>query len=195
MIEYPVGHEPDFWNPDPEEQTHRFALGRTDRASTDDPPLAAICMNPSYADHSQADKTVNRLIRASTDNGSSGWVMLNLYPERATDASNLSAYDAGLSSANCAAIEEVLTRHGVTEVLGAWGGLKHTTLRRAKLDVLDTLDRLGTRLFMFDGLTSGEPRHPTPRGTPLLMRGEKRYLGRVGNQLVESAVESESVSS
>lgn len=188
MIAYPAGHEPDLWTPDPEEQTQRFALGWTAATSTDAPPFIAICMNPSYAAHDRADKTVNRLIRASTDNGYPGWVMLNLYPERATDASNLSAYDAGLSAANCAAIEDVLTRYGATEVLGAWGGLKHATLRQAKIDVLNTLDQLSTRLFMFDGLTSGEPRHPTPRGTPLLMRGEKRYLRRVGHRLVEEPV-------
>lgn len=98
------------------------------------------------------------------------------------------------------AIADVLTQYRVTEVLGAWGGLKHATVRRAKLDVLDALDRLGARLFMFDGLTSGEPRHPTPRGTPLLMRGEKLYLRRVDNRFVEeplakSTVESASLSS
>jgi hypothetical protein len=112
MISYPAGHEPDFWNPDPEKQTHRFALGSIARASVSDPPLIAICMNPSQADHTQADKTVNRLIQASRDNGYAGWVMLNLYPERATDASKLSTYDPGLSALNCAAIEHVLGQYG-----------------------------------------------------------------------------------
>ncbi|TXQ30749.1 DUF1643 domain-containing protein [Escherichia coli] len=130
---------------------------------------------------------MNRLIKASVDNKHSGWVILNLYPERATDAASLSPYDAVLSSANCAAIEHVLGQYGVTEVLGAWGDLKHTSLRPAKRAVLDTLDRLGVRLFTFDGLTvRGEPLHPTPRGPALLMRGDKRYLVRSGNRLVES---------
>jgi len=186
VTSYLPGYEPDFWAPDPEERTHRFALGSTARAAVGDPPLIAICMNPSYADRSKADKTVNRLIQASRDNGQPGWLMMNLYPERATDASNLSDYDPGLSAANCAAIEHVIGQYGVTEVLGAWGGLKHATLRRAKTDVLDTLDRLGVRLFTFDGLTTGgDPFHPTPRGPALLMRGDKRYLDRSGNRLVE----------
>lgn len=186
MIAYPPGHEPDFWSPDPEERTHRFALGNTSRASAGDPPLIAICMNPSYADHSEADRTVNRLIQASVDNAQPGWVMLNLYPERATDASKLLDYDAGLSTANCAAIEQVLRQYAVPEVLVAWGGLKHATLRRAKRDVLDTLDRLGVKPFTYDGLTTGgDPFHPTPRGPALLMKGTKRYLARSGNRLVE----------
>jgi hypothetical protein len=186
MIAYPPGHEPDFWSPDPEERTHRFALGNTSRASVGDPPLIAICMNPSYAGHSEADRTVNRLIQASVDNAQSGWVMLNVYPERATDASNLLDYDAGRSAANCAAIEQVLGQYAVSEVLVAWGGLKHATLRRAKRDVLDTLDRLGVRPFTYDGLTTGgDPLHPTPRGPALLMKGTKRYLARSGSRLVE----------
>jgi hypothetical protein len=143
-------------------------------------------MNPSYADRTEADKTVNRLIQASIDNRNPGWLMLNLYPERATDASKLLSYDAGLSAANCAAIEQVLERYGATEVLVAWGGLKHPTLRRAKTDVINTLDRLDVEPFMFDGLTTGgDPFHPTPRGPALRMTGDKRYLARSGNRLVE----------
>lgn len=188
-LAYPAGHEPDFWDPNPASSAHRFALGNTARASISDPPFTAICMNPSYADHTQTDKTVNRIIQASLDNGRPGWVVLNLYPERATDPSCLEPYDSGLSAANCAAIEHVLSKYCATEALAAWGGLKSPTLRSAKTDVLDTLDRLGVRLFMFDGLTDGgEPFHPTPRRAPLQMKGDKRYLVRSGNRLVEQIV-------
>ena len=82
LVAYPAGHEPDYWHPAPEQRSHRFALGNVALASVDDPPLIAICMNPSYANYSEADKTVNRLIKASIDNKQPGWVMLNLYPER-----------------------------------------------------------------------------------------------------------------
>lgn len=184
--EYPLGQEPDFWEPDPEEQSHRFALGNVQRSSISSPPLIAICMNPSHATRFQADRTVKRLIKASIDNRASGWLMLNLYPERATDASNLSQFDPGLSAANCEVIGAVLRRFGAGEVLGAWGGLKNRTLRRARADVLETLERLDVKLFTFDGLTGGgEPRHPTPRGTPLQMRGDKRFLMARGAHLVE----------
>jgi hypothetical protein len=85
-------------------------------------------------------------------------------------------------------MERVIEQYGITEVLVAWGGLRHATLRRAKTDVIDTLDRLGVKLFMFDGLTNGrDPFHPSPRGPALLMRGDKRYLARSGNRLVEQA--------
>lgn len=120
---------------------------------------------------------MNRLIRASVEHDYSGWIMLNLYPERATKPKDLRPYDAKLSAANCAVIAEVVEVHGVTEVLGTWGGLAHATIRRAKKDVLVQFATLGVRLFSFDTPTSsGEPRHPTPRTGPLAMLGPKRYL-------------------
>lgn len=186
VIDYPTGQEPDLWEPSPEVEAHRFVLGRVAQATVAAPPLIAICMNPSTAFSTTSDKTVNRLIRASVDNGQPGWVMLNLYPERATNAADLSTYDSGLSAANCAVIERMLGQFGVTDVLVAWGGLKYETLRLAKTDVLDTLGRLGVTPYTFDGLTVGhEPRHPMPRRKPLVMGGTKRYLSWSGTRLVE----------
>ena len=175
-MNYLPGYEPTFWTPDPSERTHRFALGSIPSSPTG-PPLVTIGMNPSYADERVADRTVDRIIRASIEHGHSGWVMLNLYPERATKPKDLGSYDRALSAANCAAIGAVLAQHGVTEVLGAWGGIAHPTIRSAKADVLAALGSHGIRLFSLDPPTAdGEPRHPTPRTGPLPMRGPKRYL-------------------
>ena len=115
----------------------------------------------------ESDRTINRLIAASDDNGYSGWIMLNLYPERSPKPSRLTAYDPSLSDMNCAAIEEVLQRHGVTEVLGASGNIPHPTLKRARTDVRMLLDRLGVAVFTWGPLTAmGNPRHPSPPGAP-----------------------------
>ena len=177
MIAYPSGQEPDHWSPNPGQLSHRFALGNIARATSANPPLIAICMNPSHAQEDQSDTTINRLIKASEDHGYAGWVMLNLYPERSPKPSELTKFDPDLSAANIAAIAQVLARYEATEVLGAWGNLTHTTLRRAKLDVLSTLAKLGIRVFTFDPLTTdGNPRHPNPRGPALPMLGPKVYL-------------------
>jgi len=177
MIAYIPGHEPDFWEPDPGVQSHRFALGRTSMSSAGAPPLIAIGMNPSHARETQADKTVNRIIEASVHHGYAGWIMLNLYPERSPKPSRLSPFDASLSAMNCAAIEDVLLRRGTTEVLGASGNMPHRTLKRAKLDVQALLDRMGVRVFTWDALTNKKnPRHPSPPGKRLQMLGPKQYL-------------------
>jgi hypothetical protein len=177
LIAYPTGHEPDLWDPNPGRSGYRFALGKAALATSESPPLIAICMNPSHAREDQSDKTINRLIQASQDRGYTGWVMLNLYPERSPKPSALSAFDSTLSDANKFAITQVLARFESTEVLGAWGDLRHATLRQAKREVLPTLAGLGVRVFTFDPTTnSGNPRHPSPQGGYLPMLGRKEYL-------------------
>lgn len=177
MFTYPPGHEPDFWDPVLPVKEHRFALGRVALVSPGKPPLVVLGMNPSYADDQRSDKTINRIIEASVHHGYSGWVMLNLYPERATSPDNLAPFDQQLSTSNCNAMEAVLTRFGVTAVLGAWGNPPNQTIRAARKDVLSTLKRLNVQVFSFDALTAeGHPRHPTPRGGRLLMTGPKHYL-------------------
>jgi hypothetical protein len=177
VIAYPAGQEPDFWDPIPSDHRHRFALGRIDGSSRGAPPLVAVGMNPSHARESESDRTVNRLIEVAGRHGYTGWLMLNLYPERSPRPSALSEYDAALSIANCNAIERVLLRCGTTEVLGAWGNMPHRTLKRARVDVQALLSRMGVRLFTFDPLTLlGNPRHPHPPGRPLPMLGPKKYL-------------------
>lgn len=177
MIDYPSGHEPDLWDPNPSQSGYRFAIGNTARATSASPPLIAICMNPSHAREDQSDKTTNRLIQASDDHGYTGWIVLNLYPERSPKPSALSAFDAALSAMNKAAITRVLNRYKTTEALGAWGNLANATLRQAKHDVLPMLAGLGVRVFSFDTLTKeGNPRHPSPQGGYLPMLGPKVYL-------------------
>jgi hypothetical protein len=103
--------------------------------------------------------------------------MLNLYPERSPKPSALSDFDPVLSAQNCVAIEQVLLRHNIVEVLGAWGNMPHRTLKRAKLDVQALLTRMGVRVFTWDPLTAeGNPRHPSPPGRPLAMLGPKIYV-------------------
>ena len=175
--EYLPGHAPDLADPHPDDMTRRFVLGNVARASREAPPLVAIGMNPSHAALSRADRTVNRLIEAGVRHGYAGWVMLNLYPERSPKPIALSAYDRELSALNCAAIEQVLARFDVREVLGAWGNMPHPTLQRARADVQAVLGRLGVRVFTWDPLTNqGNPRHLSPPGRPLPMLGPKVYL-------------------
>jgi len=121
---------------------HRFVLGHTTHPSITNPPLVAVPMNPSYAEEDTLDKTIDRIIETSFAHGYPGWIMLNLYPERATSSGDLSPFDPALSAANCAAIERVIAAYGVSEVLGAWGN-PNATIKLAKADVLAALTWLG----------------------------------------------------
>lgn len=177
MISYPVGQEPDFCDPDPGNDDYRFALGRIDDCTPTSPPLVVIGMNPSHAREEWSDRTVNHVIEVSTREHS-GWLMLNLYPERSPKPKALKPYDAGLSAANCEAIEQVLQSLGVTEVLGAWGNMGGSaTLKRALPDVQRLLSSMGVRAYTLDALLkTGNPAHPHPPGRPRPMLGPKAYL-------------------
>lgn len=178
MIAYPAGQEPDFLDPDPGNDDYRFALGRIAESSPEAPPLVVIGMNPSHARESRSDATVNHVINVAVRDGYSGWLMLNLYPERSPKPSELDPYEAELSAANCEAIERVLLQLGTTEVLAGWGNMGGSaTLKLARPDVVALMTRMGVRLFTLDPLTNeGNPRHPHPPGRPLPMLGPKKYL-------------------
>ena len=125
----------------------------------------------------RSDRTVNRVIRASSDLGHDGWVMLNLYPERSSSPQRLGKFDKRLSKRNVDAIVKRLRRLGVTRVLGAWGDLRHPTLKRAKDDVLKALKKRGIDVYYYGDLTAhGNPRHPNPRGREWSTKGPKKRL-------------------
>ena len=176
-LTFPSGESPDYWNPNPEHKDHRFALGRVLTPTRSRNPLVVIAMNPSYADHSESDKTVNTVIAASSTLGHDGWIMLNLYPERATKPSDLGAFDAGLWARNWTVIEEVLDTFEVKEVLGAWGNPPNQTIREALKRTRSALHARSTRSYHFGDLTTlRSPRHPTPHGGVWDLSGPKRYL-------------------
>ena len=120
---------------------------------------------------------MSNVVAASIQLGYAGWVMLNLYPDRASSPASLSAFNQNLSIANCAVITQFLTRHGISEIWGAWGDIPNPTIRRAKPAVLQALSSLGARVFYFGELTAkSEPRHLNPRGPKLDVTAPKHYL-------------------
>ncbi|WES65829.1 DUF1643 domain-containing protein [Microbacter sp. GSS18] len=166
-----------MWDPAPARANHRFALGRPANAGQSPGTLFVVGMNPSHANEVTSDTTVNLAIEASVELKCSGWVMLNLYPERASSPSNIGAFDQTLSDQNCAVIERVLRQHGATEVFAAWGDLKSAAVRKAKPHVLGVFAKLGVRPFYFDRLTvARQPRHLHSRGPKLDLQAPRHYL-------------------
>lgn len=136
-----------------------------------------IGMNPSHASDANSDDPIDRVIAASIQLGYDGWMMLNLYPERASKPSALNSFDQTLSDANCAAVARAIGGLGATEVLGAWGGIPNATIRAARTAMVGELARLGVRIFHFGTTTlGGQPRHLRPRGPALSLTGPRRYL-------------------
>ena len=154
-VKYPIGEEPNVFNPE-KYTDYRFVLGRKGQN-----PLVAICMNPSRAAGDVSDRTVNRVISASKFLGYDGWFIVNVYPERATDANNMGCFDETLNAENIKHIIELLEIQSIKEVWSAWGDLKHNNLKIAAQELKTCLQNKGIKFFGFDKLTkAGNPRHP-----------------------------------
>ena len=159
IIKYPPGYEPNYILPE-KHCSYRFALGRIGKN-----PLIAICMNPSRAEEKCSDRTINRIISISKQLGADGWMVFNLYPERATDAKTLSEYNESISSQNIKYICDYLVNNNITEVWGAWGDDKRIeSLKIAKQNLLKVLSDKEIKIYYFGTLTKGgNPRHPLQR--------------------------------
>lgn len=176
-VPYPPTLSPTFCDPDPGIPGHRFVLGKLSASAGRVNPLVVLGMNPSHADMTESDDTVNRVAHSSVELGYSGWTMLNVYPERATRPAELMPFDKELSDLNCVAIERFLTTNRVREVFGAWGNPPNATIRQARPEALAVLADLGVRIFYFGTLTKKKhPRHLRPRGSALDLTATKSYL-------------------
>ncbi len=167
IVTYPEGQQPTMVIP-ADYQPYRFALGRPGNHS-----CLIIGMNPSAAREEYSDRTVNKVIKTVRELGYDGWIMTNLYPERATDAKNMDEFDRLLAEENAEQIVALCNKYNIKEVWGAWGDPPHDNLIKSKEILLTRLKTEKIKIFHFGGLTkSGNPRHPLY----LKIDGEKRYL-------------------
>lgn len=156
---YPKGYEPNYIIP-AEYCSHRFVLGKKGKN-----PLVAICMNPSAAQETSSDRTINKIIKVSRELGMEGWMVFNIYPERATDANSMDAFKQDLSDENIREVRNYLVENKINEVWGAWGDDKNlVTLINGKQQMKSMLSKNGVRVYYFGTLTKmGNPRHPLQR--------------------------------
>lgn len=170
---YPQGEKPNYIIPK-EYGPFRYAIGRIG-----DDPLVAICMNPSAAKEDFSDATINRIINVSKRLNKDGWMVFNLYPERATKASDMGTYDKDIADINLDIIKDFLVKNEIDEVWGAWGNSGNiSTLVEAKKAVIALLKEINVRVYYFGTLTNeGNPRHPLQRNEKLVLdNSNKKYL-------------------
>ena len=97
----------------------RFLLGRSGRR-----PLFVVGANPSTADESKPDMTISKVERFAQRRGYDGFVMLNLYPLRATHPQDLpSNPDENLIRRNLRTIAIQLSTSTSPVIWAAWGNV------------------------------------------------------------------------
>lgn len=138
----------------------RYTLGKAGKN-----PLLAIGLNPSTATQEKADTTVAKVEQVAINNGYDGFIMLNLYPVRATDYRDLpAAVDPKAYAKNLDAIEEVVRAQASPVIWAAWGTSVeyHTYFMEARDQLFARLHKYKAKWLHFGDLTAdGHPRHPS----------------------------------
>ncbi len=146
----------DIYANDHEDQW-RYTLGQSGKR-----PLLTIGLNPSTATREKSDPTVARVERIANAKGFKGFVMLNLYPVRATDFRILPAkVDKTAFKTNLRKIKAVVAKTPEPTVWAAWGEsvLHHDYFLDACIELLATCE---VNWVHFGTMTeSGHPRHPS----------------------------------
>lgn len=147
----------DIYHSDDQDRS-RYTLGKNGAR-----PLLAIGLNPSTATQEKADATVARVQKVAQLHGFDGFVMLNLYPVRATDYRTLSPkVNAEAYARNLQVIEEVVSQQERPTIWAAWGApvVHHTYFLRARDTLYERLAKFRPHWRRLGSLTAtGHPRH------------------------------------
>ncbi|MDA3892063.1 MAG: DUF1643 domain-containing protein [Salinivirgaceae bacterium] len=143
-----------------EGNTARFALGINGKN-----PLLAVGLNPSTADDSKPDMTITKIMGFANRNGFDGFVMLNLYPQRATFQKDVDIkLNEEYQEFNWKTIEDYLASYTNANVLAAWGEPINTRiyLRDSLVHIDKLMHKYKAEWLQIRNMTkSGHPRHPS----------------------------------
>ncbi|MDD5366463.1 MAG: DUF1643 domain-containing protein [Gallionellaceae bacterium] len=158
----------------------RFTLGKCGSRK-----LFVIGLNPSTATQEKADTTVAKAERVAERNGYDGFVMLNLYPVRATNYHELPAdVDREAYTMNQDRIVEIVSKESKPVIWAAWGEsiLARDYFMTAAADLIKRLGTYSPVWQHFGTMTAtGHPRHPSrlQYAWSFARLDEKNYLSKL----------------
>lgn len=144
--------------------TVRYVLGEKAKNM-----VACIGINPSTAKPNELDNTLKSVKRISNFNGFDGWIMYNVYPQRATNPKNLeSEIDNDLRLKNIGIIVESIKHLGIDTIWIAYGDLIESRkyLPFCMLSLYENLSHLDLKWQIIGEPTKkGHPKHPLYKAT------------------------------
>lgn len=157
--------------------TCRFVLG-----SSGQKPLFVVGLNPSTADDKKPDRTIKRVMRFAKDNGFDSFVMLNLYPQRATKPTDLDKQiDLQILNENIEEILNIISEIPNPTILAAWSAT--ISVRGYFKDCIQKLseatkDKNINWRKIGETTKEGHPRHPlyAPSILPFTQFDMENYL-------------------
>ncbi len=144
-----------------DEPLTRYSLGQEGEN-----PLICFGVNPSTAKPNDLDPTVASVARFARDHGYDGWLMFNLYPQRATNPDKMHKhFQKKIHQKNVEVIKEQIESLNTEEVdvWCAWGTLieKRSYLSRCLQDIYDVLGQNNCSFFKRGRVSkAGHPHHP-----------------------------------
>jgi serine/threonine protein phosphatase 1 len=152
-----------------DDNSARFVLGYDNTN-----PLIVIGVNPSIADDKIPDATMRRVLGYIQRNELNGFLMLNVYPQRATNPNCLpQKCDELLHKQNLVHVEKVFQTHPNATFLVAFGDtiLKRPYLIQCFVDITKTILKYDPQWKHIGNFTAkGNPRHPS-RGSYQELKG------------------------
>lgn len=125
--------------------------------------LICFGINPSTASPEQLDKTINKVIKIARFNGYSNWIMLNIYPQRATNPDDLHmTANEQIIKQNIETVSQILDTYSDCDILFAYGNLiTKCSYLRPCLEQISKLLKLKNKTIKVIKLTKeGNPVHP-----------------------------------
>jgi len=169
-----------------DDNTARFILGTVGENS-----LVCFGINPSTAEPDKLDPTLIRIQKYADINGFDSWVMLNIYPQRATNPNHIHlTVDNDLHEQNILHISKILQRKNLT-LLATWGVIiaMRTYFKKCLLDIAEIADKNECRWVALGKTKDGHPYHPLTRAkgfklynTPLTDFNIREYLQNEGGK-------------
>lgn len=141
------------------DNTARFVLGTNGLN-----PLICFGINPSTAEPEKLDNTLRSVERISHNNDFDSWIMLNIYPQRATNPNGIhKVFDSLIHEMNLQAIKGVLSKFDRPTIWAAWGTLieKRPFLMKCLEDIQELTLIHNCRWITFGNQSvKGHPHHP-----------------------------------
>ena len=157
-----------IFNTDFPAYAHRYVLTRQWDATK--PPLVILMTNPSTADHTANDKTIDRVVAFAKKLGYGGVIAMNVFSFRAREPEDVIKTDYPVTADSYVIIMSVLTQ--MRELYGdrlmvvaAWGALAPSIAKKRGdpgyvHKIVELVERAGCRLHALELSQDGHPKHP-----------------------------------
>ncbi len=173
----------------------RFVLGKIGNKN-----LLCVGLNPSTADENRLDPTSRNIEAIAQKHGYDGWLLVNLYPQRALHPSDLvSEKNEELFWQNLRLIDGLIIKKQfvIPQMLLAWGNnidsFTATYLKEAAYFLYKVLEKHDLPYSAIGVTNAGHPYHPSPQPVNTQLGGIdnvqlhdfdfKTYAGKIGEQL------------